>query len=96
MTADAMLDPDEQELLDSYERDEWRSVNEVHEQIHRYQAHATAVLESAGLVSIVLPPEDIKAIRQAATQAGKSYQAFIADIVRQYVADRIVPKSHAR
>ena len=96
MTPDPILDPDERELLDSYEQGEWQSVDRVHEQARRYQAHAAAAIEAAGLISFALPPEEFEAIRQAAARAGMSYQAFITDIVRRYIHERILPETHAR
>jgi predicted DNA binding CopG/RHH family protein len=48
--------------------------------------------EAMGLVSITLPQEDVKAIREKAAAAGMSYQTLIADIVHQYVTGKLVEK----
>ncbi|MBC7261345.1 MAG: hypothetical protein H5T63_04965 [Chloroflexi bacterium] len=87
------LESEEQELLNSYERDEWQSVDQLQEESQRYQAYAISALEAKGLVSIVLPQEDIAAIRRKAAAAGMTYQAFIANLVRQYLAGNLVQKS---
>ena len=84
------LDSEEQELLDSYEREEWQSVSKLQERLRQYQTYATADLEAIGLVSIALPQEDVKAIREEAAAAGMSYQTLIADIVHRYVSGKLI------
>lgn len=64
------LSAEEQELLDSYERDEWRSVNHLREAREQYQADASAALKADGLISIVLPAKDLRVIRQQAAETG--------------------------
>jgi len=89
------FEQEEQELLDSYERDEWQSVAELQERLCQYQAYAIAAFEAMGLVSVPLSQEDIKAIRAKAVAAGMSYQTLIATIVHQYLAGELVEKPHS-
>ena len=95
MSHNLTLEPEEQELLDSYERDEWQSVARLHERLPQYQAYASAALEAMGLVSIALPQEDAKAIREKAAARGMSYQILIANIVHQYVTGKLVEKTRS-
>jgi len=87
-----VLEPEEQELVDSYERDEWRSVPTFQENLRQYQSYAVATFEAIGLISITLPQEDLNAIREKAAARGMSYQALIATIVHQYVTGDLVEK----
>jgi predicted DNA binding CopG/RHH family protein len=89
MDAHLQLEPEEKELLDSYERDEWQSVHALHEQLRLYQEYSVAALEAKGLVSVFLPPEDIQALRQKATEMGMPYPLLIAHIVHQYLAGKL-------
>ena len=86
MADDQKLDAEEKELLNSYDRDEWRSVNALQERLEQYQVAASAMLEADGLISIVLPKEDLKALQQKAEAAGLPYQKMIANIVHQFLA----------
>lgn len=95
MSHNLKLQPEEQELLDSYERDEWQSIVDLQERLNQYQAYAVATFEARGLVSITLPPEDINAIREKAAAASMSYQALIANLVHQYLAGNLVEKTHS-
>jgi predicted DNA binding CopG/RHH family protein len=85
------LETGERELLDSYERGEWQSIGTSGEKL-QYQSYAIALLEAEGLVSIVLPQEDLKVVRRKATEAGVSYQMFIANIVHQFVSGHLVER----
>jgi len=67
----------------------------LQEKLQQYQAYATSVFEAAGLVSVILPKEDLKAIRRKATKAGVSYQTFLANIVHQFVLGHLVEKRRA-
>ena len=95
MNQNLKLEPEEQELLDSYERDEWQSVVNLQERLRQYQSYAIATFEAIGLVSIILPQEDVKAIREKAAAAGMSYQTLIANIVHQYVTGNLVEKQRS-
>jgi predicted DNA binding CopG/RHH family protein len=92
MVNNLRLDAEERELLDSYERGEWQSIDILQEKLEQYQSYATTALEANGLVSIILPKEDLKAIRRKAAETGMSYQMFIANIVHQFVSGRLVEK----
>lgn len=92
MNHEAKLEPEEQELVDSYERDEWRSVPTFQENVRQYQSYAVAAFEAIGLIGITLPQEDLNAIREKAAARGMSYQALIAAIVHQYVTGNLVEK----
>ena len=83
------IDPEEQDLLESFERGEWQPVANVAEEIKRYQAYAVATLSSNKTISLHLPPEDFAAIQQKASAQGVSSENFIVNILRQFVAGRL-------
>jgi len=87
------LNIEEQDLLDSYERDEWQSVGILSEKLKQYQAYAISAFEADGLVNVVLSEDDLKAIQQKATDAGISYQTLIANIVHEFVSGNLIEKS---
>ncbi len=89
------LDAEERELLNSFERGEWKAVDRLQEKIGQYQAYATAALEAEGVISIILSKEDLETIRAKATVAGVSSQKLVANIVHQFVSGHLVEKPHA-
>jgi predicted DNA binding CopG/RHH family protein len=72
-------------VLTSYERGEWRSVAKVREEVARYQAYAATMLETNREVSVTLPLTDFEKVQQKASEVGMPYQALIADIVHRFV-----------
>ncbi len=87
MTNKRRLDTAERELLAAYERDEWRPIGASPKELQQYQAYATAALEADGLISVILPKEDLQVIRRKAAEAGVSYQALVASIVHRFIVE---------
>ena len=87
------FDVDEQELLESYEREEWRPIANLQDELQHYRAYAAATIQKNRLVSIGLSPEDFIEIQQKAMEKGIPYQTLIANIVHQFAAGRLVENS---
>jgi predicted DNA binding CopG/RHH family protein len=86
------LDAEERELAESYDRDEWRPLKGGTQALREYQEYALASLEEEGIVSILLPRQDLGALRQKAVEAGTSYQNLIANILHLYLTGQLVEK----
>jgi predicted DNA binding CopG/RHH family protein len=86
---------EENELLVSYERGEWQSVDKVREEVERYQAYAAAMLETNRQVSVTLPLTDFEKVQQKASEAGMPYQALIAEIVHQFATGNMTEQPAA-
>jgi predicted DNA binding CopG/RHH family protein len=89
---DFELEIEEQEILVSYERDEWHSVADLVEHLRNYQLYAMEALARTG---IQLSKEDVKAICDEAEAKGIPPQTLIGMILHQYVAGELVKKSRA-
>ena len=85
-------DLEDAELLESYERGEWRSVSNLQHEIKRYQEYALAWLEKNALVSLTLSAYDFDQLRKKASEAGVSYQTLINHLVHQFVTGQIQTK----
>jgi predicted DNA binding CopG/RHH family protein len=95
MVKQVMEEAEEDAVLTSYERGEWRSVAEVREEVARYQAYAAAMLETNREVSVTLPLTDFEKVQQKASEAGMPYQALIADIVHRFVTGNMAEQPAA-
>jgi predicted DNA binding CopG/RHH family protein len=87
------FDVDEQELLESYEREKRQPIVNLKDELQHYQAYATATIQKNRFVSIGLSPEDFVEIQQKAMEKGIPYQTLIANIVHQFAAGRLVENS---
>ena len=77
--------PEETEILNAYEQSEWQSVNRLQDEIRRYQAFARVTVGDKKLVSIALPASDFEAVQKKARAEGVASDAYIANIVHQFV-----------
>ncbi len=85
----ANSEAEELDLLKSYEQNEWKSVNLLHEELARYQSYAASWLEKNILVSLALPASDMDALKEKAKVVGVSHEALIASLIHQFVTGKI-------
>lgn len=86
------LDKEEQELLDSYERGEWRSVKDVKRKIKEYAASARYTLSKKERINIRISMRDLGSLQAKAIEEGIPYQTLIASILHKFVTGRLVAK----
>ncbi len=87
------FDLEEQEVVESYEREEWQPIANLEDELKHYQAYAVATLKTLRFVSIGLSPEDFDEIQQKAIEKGVPYQTLIANIVHQFAIGRLVEQA---
>ena len=83
------LDADEQELLDSYERGEWKTVPNLKQEIEIAKRAAAKFLQKDARISIRLSSYDLDGIKRIAVQEGLSYQTLIGSVLHKFVAQRV-------
>ena len=66
----AKLDKEEQEILDSFERGEWKSVKNLKREIERHQAYARNTLKKDRRVNIRISSKDLEEIQSIAVADG--------------------------
>ncbi len=77
------LNIEEQEIFESVENGEWRSIANVEQEINRYQQYAQAsMLES---VSIEIPASDFQSLQILAQQTDTSVSILMANVLHQYI-----------
>lgn len=87
------LDREEQELRDSFERDEWRSVEGRATQVERYREYARATFKKDRRVNIRISSKDLEALQKRALEEGIPYQTLLASILHKYAAGRLGEKN---
>jgi predicted DNA binding CopG/RHH family protein len=86
------LEPEEKELLETYERDEWRTVSNPKSEAARYRAYASATFKKDKRVNIRISEKDLTAIQKRALEEGIPYQTLIASVLHKYVSGRLTEK----
>ena len=85
------LNKDEQELLGSYERGEWRSVKNMSGEIHKAKEMARKSLRKGRRINIRLSEQDVRRLQVTALREGIPYQTLISSILHKFVSGRLMP-----
>ena len=85
-------DPEEQELLESFERDEWRPVAEEDAELERYRQYADTTFKKDMRVNIRISKKDLEALQKRALEDGIPYQTLMASVLHKYVNGRLLEK----
>ena len=88
----AKLDREEKEILDSVDRDEWRSVRQIRKARSRFQSYAEATFKKDKRINIRISGKDLLAIQKRALEEGIPYQTLISSLLHKYVSGRLVEK----
>jgi predicted DNA binding CopG/RHH family protein len=84
------LTAEEQELLESVERGDWRRIPDFEEEAERIQATAKATFRKDKRVNIRISERDLAKLQVKALEEGLPYQTFIASILHKFVTGRLV------
>ena len=83
------LDADEKELLESVERDEWKSARGGKRERTRFSRYAKATFRKDRRLNIRLSSKDLEAIQKRALAEGLPYQTLIATLLHKYASGRL-------
>lgn len=86
----AKMEKEEQDLLESYERDEWETVENFRREAQRYQEYARAAFRKDARVNIRISSKDLEALQKRAVEEGIPYQTLIASVLHKYISGRLV------
>jgi predicted DNA binding CopG/RHH family protein len=78
------LDPEEQEILDAFEKGEVTRSKNVEEEIRTAQEAARNYFKKDARINIRLSSFDLNRIKKIASLEGLPYQTFIASILHKY------------
>ncbi len=90
-----ILDEEEKKILTSYEKGEWKSVDDTKKEIERLKDHAKKTLQKDQRINIRMSSKDLGQIKVIAAQEGIPYQTLISSIIHKYVAGLLKDKRSA-
>ncbi len=79
------LDKYEKELLDSFEKDEWKSAPNLSKRKTELKEYARATIRKDKRVNIRISERDLKELQRIAYREGLPYQTLISSILHKYV-----------
>ena len=83
------LDADEQAILESVERGEWRSTRNLDQERFVYSRDAATTFRKDRRINIRMSTRDLDAIRKRALEEGLPYQTLIASVLHKYATGRL-------
>ncbi len=92
---DINLDPEEMDILKSYESGEWRSVNNLDTEVKRYQEYARTTFRKDRRVNIRISSKDLDALQKKALEEGIPYQTLVSSIIHKYVSGYLIERKKA-
>jgi len=87
---DVKLDAEEQELLASVERGEWKSVKNLTQEMALAKKIAANTLRKNARITLRISDNDLAQLKQKAAYKGLPYQTFIASVLHEYAAGHFV------
>ncbi|MDP2800057.1 MAG: antitoxin [Deltaproteobacteria bacterium] len=90
-----ILDAEEKDILESYEREEWRTVKNQKQEIIKLREYAKNTLKKDKRINIRMSSKDLDQVQVIAAQEGIPYQTLISSIIHKYVSGYLTEKKRA-
>ncbi len=79
------INKEEQDFLKSFERGEWKSVNNLENRKSDLKNYARTTMRKDKRVNIRISERDLKELQRKAVHEGLPYQTFISSILHKFV-----------
>ena len=89
------LTDEEKNILESYDRDEWKPVKNPKKEIKKLSAYARNTIKKDKRINIRMSSKDLVQVQVIAAQEGVPYQTFISSIIHKYVSGYLIDKKRA-
>lgn len=86
------LDKEEQSILDSFERGEWKPVGNLKQEISRHRRYARNTLRKDRRVNIRISSKDLEELQAIAVAEGIPYQTLMGSVLHRYASGRLAAK----
>ena len=83
------IDAQEKDLLESVERDEWKTIPGLASEVQRYREYAKATLRKDRRVNILISERDLLNIQKKAVEEGIPYQTLMSSVLHKFVSGRL-------
>jgi predicted DNA binding CopG/RHH family protein len=93
---DKQLTPEEQDILDSYENEEWESVmSDSLRTKYENMARTTRLQRHLQAIELNIPQADLALLQEQALRQGIPYQTLMVQVLQKYVYGDLVEKPQA-
>ena len=88
-----LFDNEENELIQSLESGEWKSVDNLKKNIILHQEVAKNTLRKDKRINIRLSSNDLELLKTNAVEMGLPYQTLVSSVLHQYVTGRLIQRA---
>jgi predicted DNA binding CopG/RHH family protein len=92
MSKKKYLDSEEQELIESLERDDWKPVKKLENWKNLLSKTASNTLAKDQRMNIRITKNDLEGIKLKAMEEGLPYQTLVASLIHKYVTGKLTEK----
>jgi predicted DNA binding CopG/RHH family protein len=85
-----ILDAEEKDILESYERGEWNPVKDTEQETRKLREYAKNTLQKDKIINIRMSSKDLEQVQVIAAQEGIPYQTLISSIIHKYVSEYLI------
>ncbi len=90
-----LFDEEEKDILESYERGEWRPIKNPKAEMKKLGEYARNTLQKDKRINIRMSSKDLDQVQVIAAQEGITYQTMISSIIHKYVSGYLIEKKRA-
>jgi predicted DNA binding CopG/RHH family protein len=87
-----ILDNEEKDIIESYERGEWVPVKNVKKEIKKLRQYAKNTLQKDKRINIRMSSKDLDQVQVIAVQEGIPYQTLVSSIIHKYVSGYLIER----
>jgi predicted DNA binding CopG/RHH family protein len=86
------LDKEEKDILESYERGEWKPLRNSKKEIQKHMEYARNTLKKDKRVNIRISAKDLEDIQTIALEEAIPYQTLMASVLHKFASGRFVER----
>ena len=86
------LDDDEKEILKDFEEGNFKSVDNLDEELALAKQAANNFMKRDSRINIRISAADLNMVRRIAVQEGLPYQTLLASVIHKFVTGRLINK----
>jgi len=87
-----VLDNEERDILESYERGEWVPVKNPQKEKMKLRKYARNTLQKDKRINIRMSSKDLDQVQVIAVQEGIPYQTLVSSIIHKYVSGYLIER----
>jgi predicted DNA binding CopG/RHH family protein len=86
------LDSYEKGILQSYDKGEWKQVNNMAAEIKKHQKYARSTFKKDRRINIRISSKDLEDMQKRALQEGIPYQTLVSSVIHKYVSGSLTER----